>query len=63
MSSIQMSFHQTSYNHVVNFLLEWKPLKEALGHKPFNPDSDEHKAFVEKTNKKIEEFKKKWHIQ
>ena len=45
------------------FLLEWKPLKEALGHKPFNPDSDEHKAFVEKTNKKIEEFKKKWHIQ
>ena len=45
------------------FVAEWKPLKEALGHRPFNPDSEEHKSFMEKTIHKIEEFKKKWNIQ
>lgn len=45
------------------YIAEWKPLKEALGHRPFNPDSEEHKSFMEKTNHKIEEFKKKWNIQ
>ena len=45
------------------YIAEWKPLKEALGHRPFNPDSEEHKSFMEKTIHKIEEFKKKWNIQ
>jgi hypothetical protein len=45
------------------YIAEWKPLKEALGHRPFNPDSEEHKSFMEKTNHKIDEFKKKWNIQ
>lgn len=44
------------------YLAEWKPIKEALAHKPFNPDSAEHKAFLEKTNQKLEEFKNKWNI-
>lgn len=44
------------------YLAEWKPIKEALAHKPFNPDSAEHKAFLEKTNQKFEEFKNKWNI-
>lgn len=34
------------------FLEEWKPLKEAFGHKPFNPESDEYKAFIEKATDK-----------
>lgn len=44
------------------YLAEWKPIKEALAHKPFNPESAEHKAFLEKTNQKLEEFKNKWNI-
>ena len=28
------------------FLKEWKPIKEALGHRPFNPDSEEYKQFL-----------------
>lgn len=44
------------------YLAEWKLIKKALAHKPFNPDSAEHKAFLEKTNQKLEEFKKKWNI-
>lgn len=28
------------------FLKEWKPIKEALGHRPFNPDSKEYKQFL-----------------
>lgn len=45
------------------YLAEWKPIKEALGHKPFNPESEEHKAFVEHTLRKREDFEKKWNIQ
>lgn len=33
------------------FLEEWRPVKEALGHRPFNPDSDEYKAFIARTRK------------
>lgn len=45
------------------FIAEWKPIKEALRHKPFNPQSEEHLAFVETTKRKLEEFKNKWNIQ
>lgn len=31
------------------FLEEWRPIKEALGHRPFNPESAEYKAFMDKT--------------
>ena len=31
------------------FLEEWRPIKEALGHKPFNPESEEYKEFMAKT--------------
>ena len=34
------------------FLEEWRPVKEALGHRPFNPDSDEYKAFIAKAREK-----------
>ena len=32
------------------FLREWAPLKAALAHRPFNPDSDEYRAFMEEIN-------------
>lgn len=34
------------------FLEEWRPIKEALGHKPFNPESEEYKRFIENTMEK-----------
>lgn len=34
------------------FLEEWRPIKEALGHRPFNPESEEYKAFIDKTMQK-----------
>lgn len=42
------------------FLAEWRPLKEALGHRPVNPESDEYKTFLEKTKNKVEALKNKY---
>ena len=42
------------------FIEEWKPVKEALGHKPFNPESDEYKEFMARTQLRIEELKRKY---
>jgi len=36
-------------DETIEFLRQWKPIKEALAHKPFNPDSEEYKAFLAKT--------------
>lgn len=40
------------------FLERWRPIKEALGHKPFNPDSEEYKAFMRRTQEKLEELRR-----
>jgi len=37
-----------------------KSLKEALAHRPFNPDTERHKKFVENTQRKKEELLKKY---
>ena len=42
------------------FLEEWRPLKQNLGHKPFDPDSDAYKALMDKTMLKIEELREKY---
>ena len=39
---------------------EWEPIKTALAHRPFNPDSEEHKAFLAKVTAKKEAFLAKW---
>lgn len=44
-----------------HFLNEWKPIREALQHRPFNPDSEEYKAFLTKTMKKYEALKQRFH--
>ena len=31
------------------YLREWKPVKEALAHRPFNPDSDAYRSFIAQT--------------
>ena len=42
------------------FLQEWAPLKAALAHRPFNPDSEEYRAFMDRTMRKIAELQKKY---
>lgn len=42
------------------FLDEWRPIKQALGHKPFDPQSEEYKAMMDKTMLKIAELQKKY---
>ena len=42
------------------FIQEWAPLKAALNHKPFNPESEEYKAFMHKTMLKVAELQKKY---
>ena len=39
---------------------EWQPIKAALAHRPFNPDCEEHKAFLAKVTAKKENFLAKW---
>ena len=36
------------------FLQEWAPLKAALAHRPFNPDSEEYQQFMAKTRAKVD---------
>lgn len=42
------------------FLKEWKPVKEALAHRPFHPEAEEYKRFMEKTIEKAEALKRKY---
>ena len=39
------------------FLEAWRPIKEALGHRPFNPDSEAYRLFMQKTKEKIQWLK------
>ena len=39
------------------FLEAWRPIKEALGHRPFNPDSETYRLFLEKTKEKARRLK------
>ena len=43
-----------------NYLDEWRPLKQALSHKPFNADSPDYRNFREQTLSKVAELKKKY---
>jgi len=43
-----------------DYLAEWRPLKQALAHKPFNPDSPEYRAFRGQTYNKLKDFRKKY---
>lgn len=42
------------------FLEKWRPIKAALNHRPFNPDSKEHQIFMQRTQEKIEELKRQY---
>lgn len=44
------------------FLAEWQPIKEALAHKPFHPDSEETKLFQAQTEERLKAFEEKYHL-
>ena len=42
------------------FLEEWRPVKEALRHRPLHPESSDYQAFRAKVNEKIQMLKEKY---
>lgn len=47
----------------IKFQEEYRPIKAALAHRPFNPDSQEYKAFLTSTLDKHKDFLKKYGIE
>jgi hypothetical protein len=40
----------------LELIKEWKSIQQALNHRPFHPESDEYKRFLEKTEKRNQTF-------
>ena len=58
---IRQRFADTFFSdNTREFLKKWQPIKAALCHRPFNPDSEEYKAFLAKAKEDerrlVEEF-------
>ena len=43
------------------FLDEWRPVKQALAHRPFNPDSPEYQKFLAEARRKEQDIMEKYH--
>ena len=58
---IHQRFADTFFSNDTHaFLKKWQPIKAALNHRPFNPDSEDYKAFLAKAKederKLVEEY-------
>lgn len=42
------------------FVEDYRPIKQALNHRPFNPDSEEYRKFIDQTKEKLEAFKARY---
>lgn len=42
------------------FLEEWRPIKAALAHRPFNPEAEEYKKFLEKAKERERELMERY---
>ena len=47
----------------LQYLDEYKPIKQALNHRPFNAESEEYKAFRQQTIEKLQHLNNKYKIQ
>lgn len=47
----------------VHYLDEYRPIKQALNHRPFNAESEEYKAFRQQTIEKLQNLNNKYNIQ
>ncbi len=45
------------------FLAEWKPIGEALGHRPFNPDAEEYRRFLANAKEREKAFLEKYNLR
>ena len=43
------------------YVSEWRLIREALAHRPFNPDSSEYQTFRKQTLQRQQAFEQKWH--
>ena len=43
-----------------DFLEEWRPLKQVLAHKPFDPESEAYKQLMDKTMLKVAHLREKY---
>jgi hypothetical protein len=56
-------FKETYFGKEANaFVAEWQPIRKALNHKPFDADSEEYKAFIEKARREEREFRARWAV-
>ena len=54
---IWQRFGETFFSkQTVKFLEEWRPIKAALAHRPFNPEAEEYKKFLEKAKEEEREL-------
>ncbi len=44
------------------FVNEWRPIKAALDHRPFNPESEEYQTFKAAIQSKLADFEKKYRL-
>jgi hypothetical protein len=47
-------------NEAKAFMEEWRPIQEALQHRPFHPESEEYQRFQEKTQERLKAFQEKY---
>ena len=47
-------------NEAKAFMDEWRPIRQALTHRPFNPESEEYLHFQNKTLERLKAFQEKW---
>ena len=47
-------------NEAKVFMDEWRPIRQALTHRPFNPESEEYQRFMEKTQERLKAFQEKY---
>ena len=50
-------------NEAKAFMDEWRPIREALHHRPFHPESEEYQRFKAKTQERLEAFHRKYKMQ
>ena len=41
---------------------EWQPIRQALNHRPFNPDGEEYRAFIAKAKAEEQRFVERWRL-
>lgn len=54
----QAFFSETTHQ----YLREWKPIKEALAHRPFNPESPEYQSFIQRTRQQAAALEAKYPV-